>query len=64
MDEGEFRSKDVQHQTEYRTAIFPLDDGEVKLIFPKNISAADIVILDKYLRIFMKKSATTEKEPQ
>lgn len=38
-----------------RKAIFPVDDGDVALIFPENISAEGLETLGMYLDIFLKK---------
>jgi hypothetical protein len=40
-----------------RKAIFPLDDGDVALIFPEGISTDGLVQLGLYLDIFLKKEA-------
>ena len=38
-----------------RKAVFPLDDGDVALIFPEGISADGLETLGRYLDIFLKK---------
>ena len=46
---------DEQLKPGSRKAVFPLDDGDVALIFPENISAAGLEELGAYLEIFLKK---------
>jgi|GEM_PF-1414897 len=38
-----------------RKAVFPVEDGDVTLIFPENISADGLAELGQYLEIFLKK---------
>lgn len=40
-----------------RKALFPLDEGDVVLIFPKGLSAEGLIELGAYLDIFLKKEA-------
>lgn len=40
-----------------RKAVFPLDEGDVALIFPEGITAAGLTELGQYLDIFLKKEA-------
>lgn len=39
----------------HRKAVFPLDDGDVSLIYPENLSADALADLGAYLDIFLKK---------
>lgn len=46
-----------------RKAVFPVSDGDVSLIFPKNITAEGLRELGMYLNIFLKKEeAAAERE--
>lgn len=45
-----------------RKAVFPLDDGDVALIFPEGISASGLLELGAYLDIFLKKEVKKKTE--
>ena len=44
-----------------RKAVFPIEDGDVTLIFPKNISSDSLEELGQYLNIFLKKEQKKKK---
>jgi hypothetical protein len=41
----------------WRKAVFPIDEGDVTLIFPEGISPTGLQDLSEYLAIFLKKEA-------
>jgi len=47
---------DVPPAKGYRKATFPLDEGDVTILFPEGLSADGYEELDQYLQIFVKKS--------
>lgn len=47
--------RDSSSQSSVRRAIFPLDEGDVELIFPANMSQEGYEELDEYLKVFLKK---------
>lgn len=46
---------DLELKTGSRKAVFPVEDGDVTLIFPEDISADGLEELGQYLNIFLKK---------
>jgi hypothetical protein len=50
-----FKKQDEPEKPGSRKAVFPVEDGDVTLIFPENISADGLEELGQYLDIFLKK---------
>jgi hypothetical protein len=46
----------------YRKAVFPLDEGDVTIIFPQDLSTDALVELGDYLQIFLKKEKRKKDE--
>lgn len=48
-------TSDIEVKKGSRKAVFPVDEGDVTLIFPENMSADGLAELGQYLNIFLKK---------
>lgn len=54
--------QDEQVKVGSRKAVFPIDEGDVTLIFPEGISPTGLQDLSEYLAIFLKKEARKKRD--
>lgn len=57
-----FRKQDEAPKPGTRKAVFPIDEGDVTLIFPEGISPTGLQDLSEYLAIFLKKEARKKRD--
>jgi len=54
-------ANEIESKPGMRTAVFPVEDGDVTLVFPENLSADGLEELGEYLNIFLKKEHKKKK---